>query len=80
LKLCLQEKEELVKTKDKYIYKKSKELNEYFIIINSKKQRNENIINAYLDGYSQVEIGNYLNLSKSMISKVIKSGDSSFGV
>lgn len=80
MKLCLQEKEELVKTKDKYIYKKSKELNEYFIIINSKKQRNENIINAYLDGYSQVEIGNYLNLSKSMISKVIKSGDSSFGV
>ena len=76
----LQEKIEVVKTKDKYIYKKSKELKEYFIIINSKEKRNENIVKAYIDGYSQVEISNYLNLSKSMISKIVKSGDSTSGV
>jgi len=35
---------------------------------------------AYLDGYSQIEIANYLELSKSLISKVIKSGDSTAGV
>ena len=37
----------------------------YFIIINSKEKRNENIVNSYLDGYSQVEIGNYLQFSTS---------------
>lgn len=44
------------------------------------KQNNEDrnfaIINAYLDGYSQVDIASYLKLSKSLISKVVKSGDS----
>jgi hypothetical protein len=34
----------------------------------------------HLDGYSQIEIANYLGLSKSLISKVIKSGDSTAGV
>ena len=38
------------------------------------------IILAYLNGYSQIEIANYLELSKSLISKVIKSGDSTAGV
>jgi REP element-mobilizing transposase RayT len=76
----LEEKEEIVKIKNSYIYKKSKELKEYFSIINTKEKRNKNIVNAYLDGYSQVEIGNYLNLSKSMISKIVKSGDSTSGV
>ena len=76
----LQKKVEVFKTRDKYIYKKIKELKEYFIIINSKEKRNENIVKAYIDGYSQVEIGNYLNLSKSMISKIVKNGDSTSGV
>ena len=75
-----QEKEDIIKTKEEYIYKKAKELNKYFIIINTKQERNKNIVTAYLDGYSQVEIGNHLNLSKSMISKIVKSGDSTSGV
>jgi len=33
-----------------------------------------------MDGYTQVDIANYLNVSKSLISKVIKSGDSFTGV
>jgi len=76
----LQEKEKVVKIKEGYIQRKPQELKEYFILIDSKEQRNEKIVKAYLDGYTQVEIGNYLNLSKSMISKVVKSGDSTSGV
>ena len=32
------------------------------------------------DGYSQIEIANYLGLSKSAVSMIIKSGDSTAGV
>ncbi|WP_415846389.1 helix-turn-helix domain-containing protein [Sulfurimonas sp.] len=46
----------------------------------TRQDRNLSIINAYLDGYSQVEIAQYLGVSKSLISKVIKSGDSLTGV
>jgi hypothetical protein len=34
----------------------------------------------YLDAYSQIEIANYLELSKLLISKVIESGYSTAGV
>ena len=53
---------------------------EHFIDVKSKKERNAIISSAYLDGYSQIEIANYLGLSKSLISKIIKSGDSTAGV
>lgn len=43
--------------------------------IQNRDDRNFAIINAYLDGYTQAEIANHLNLSKSLVSKVIKSGD-----
>jgi len=56
------------------------ELQDYFRNVKLKKQRNSAIITAYLDGYTQVEIAAYLNISKSLISKVIKSGDSTHGV
>jgi len=42
--------------------------------------RNFAILNAYLDGYTQVDMASYLKLSKSLISKVVKSGDSLTGV
>ena len=38
------------------------------------------IHNAYNDGYSQVDIALHLKVSKSLISKVVKSGDSLTGV
>ncbi|MBT5934380.1 MAG: helix-turn-helix domain-containing protein, partial [Sulfurimonas sp.] len=44
------------------------------------QDRNIAIMNAHLDGYSQASIASYLNLSKSLISKVVKSGDSFTGV
>jgi len=41
------------------------------------QNKNSIICLAYLeDGYSQIEIANYLGLSKSTISMVIKSGKS----
>jgi transposase len=42
----------------------------------SNKVRNLAIINALDDGYTQSQISNYLRLSKSLISKVVKSGNS----
>ncbi len=47
-----------------------------FSDVQNKEDRNFAIINSYLDGYSQVDIASYLKLSKSLISKVVKSGDS----
>jgi transposase len=43
-------------------------------------KRNCIIHSVYLNGYSQIEIANHLGLSKSLIYKVIKSGDSTAGV
>jgi len=53
---------------------------EHFYDIKTKIDRNFAIINAFLDGYTQANIALYLNLSKSLVSKVIKSGDSTPGV
>ena len=62
------------------IIKCEKSIKEYFDNVIIKEQRNSAIINAHLDGYSQVDIANFLNVSKSLVSKVIKSGDSTPGV
>jgi transposase len=43
-------------------------------------KRNCIIHSVYLNGYSQIEIANHLGLSKSLIYKVIKSGDSTAGL
>ncbi|WP_366511628.1 helix-turn-helix domain-containing protein [Sulfurimonas sp.] len=48
--------------------------------ISTKADRNLAILNAHQDGYSQADIATYLNVSTSLISKIIKSGDSFTGV
>jgi len=49
--------------------------------LKNKQERNRVIALVYLeDGYSQIEIANYLGLSKSAVSMIIKSGDSTAGV
>lgn len=60
--------------------KRSKKFEEHFMDVETKVDRNFAIQNAYLDGYSQVDTASYLKVSKSLISKVIKSGDSFTGV
>ncbi len=77
------EQKRKIKQHDKNIViSQSKSLDKYFSKTNSKKERNQAIYEAYLGGYPQIEIANYLELSKSLISRVIieKSGDSTSGV
>ncbi len=74
------EKQKVLKSSGGIIVKCSKEFKEHFADIDTKSERNAAIINAYLDGYSQVAIAKYLKVSKSLISKVVKSGDSLTGV
>ena len=55
-----------------FVLSKSKSLDEHFMDVESKQERSSIISLAYLeDGYSQIEISNYLGLSKSAISMVI---------
>jgi REP element-mobilizing transposase RayT len=56
---------------------KSKTLASHFCKIYKKEDRNLAIVNAFKDGYRQSEIANYIQLSSSLISKIVKSGDSS---
>ena len=74
------EKQKIVKVNNSIKISQSKQFEEHFYNISTKQDRNIAIMNAYLDGYSQASIASYLNLSKSLISKVVKSGDSFTGV
>jgi len=75
------EKQKVLKSSDGIIImKRSKKLEEHFMDVETKIDRNFAIVNAYLDGYSQVAIASHLGVSKSLISKVVKSGDSLTGV
>lgn len=67
------QKEKIALTKEKEIIKIEKEIKEYFSKITTRKERNELIRKAYIDGYTQVEISEEVGLSKSSISKIIKS-------
>ncbi|WP_349636693.1 helix-turn-helix domain-containing protein [Sulfurimonas sp. CVO] len=60
--------------------RQEKQFQEHFYDVCTKIDRNLAILNAYQDGYSQASIATYLNVSKSLISKVVKSGDSFTGV
>ena len=73
--LQTEQNRKIEKIEDMIVVSKSKLLDEHFIGVKSKQGRNSIIGLAYLDGYSQIEIANYLGLSKSLISMVLKSGD-----
>lgn len=51
---------------------KQKTLHEYFGVISSLKQRGEIIREAVNDGYKQSEIAEFLHLSRTTISKIVK--------
>lgn len=76
----LSSKQKIEKENQEIKISREKQLCEYFKKLASKQIRNKAIIEAYKDGYPQIEIANYLSLSKSAISKIIKSGDSTSGV
>ena len=52
---------------------KSKELSEYFTNKKDKIERNSAIIQAIEDGYTQAEVARYIDLSRSALSKIVKS-------
>ncbi len=74
------QKQKIEKEHNTIIIKCEQELQDYFTNVSIRKQRNSAILKAYLDGYTQVEIAKYLNISKSLVSKVVNSGDSTPGV
>lgn len=82
--LEIEQNRKVEQKEDRIILSKSKTLEAHFMNVNSKMQRNQIIFSAYLeDGYSQIEIANYLGLSKSAISLIIRkfeSGDLTAGV
>ena len=47
---------------------------EHFYDNKTKLDRDFVMLNAYHDAYPQVDVANYLNVSTSLISKIIKSG------
>jgi len=74
------EKQKVIKSEEGIVMKRSQNLEAHFQEVNTKTERNLAIINAYLDGHTQADIAKHLNLSKSLISKIAKSGDSLSGV
>jgi REP element-mobilizing transposase RayT len=82
--LQTEQNRKIEKKEDMIILSKSKSLEEHFMDVKSKTERNKIISLAYLeDGYSQIEIADYLGLSKSAVSLIIKkfeSGDLRAGV
>jgi len=61
---------EIIKDGFEYKYKKQTPLKEYFKDIKTKEDRNKAIIEALKDGYKQVEVARYLNLTPTAILKV----------
>ena len=74
------EKQKILKEDGILHVKQEKKFEEHFYDTSTKLDRNLAILNAHQDGHSQVSIASYLNVSKSLISKVVKSGDSFTGV
>ena len=60
-----------IKTEYGYKYAKDKTLREHFNMCETKRQRNDAIVNAIEDGYKQIEVAKYLKLSNSAISKIV---------
>ena len=77
-KLKKEQKRKIVHKEHEYKYEKEKSLEEHFNETVTKKERNFAIVEAIEDGYKQVEIAEFLNISTSAISKIVgmKSGNS----
>lgn len=73
-----EQKRKIVQKEHEYKYEKEQSLEEHFYEVITRKERNFAIVDAIEDGYKQVEIAEFLNISSSAISKIIseKSGNS----
>lgn len=70
----LNQKQKVQKEENEIKILQEKKIDEYFTNSENKEQRNKAIIEAYEDSYTQVQIAQFLNLSKSLISKIINKG------
>ncbi|WP_345980467.1 hypothetical protein [Sulfurimonas sp. HSL3-2] len=68
----IKEKQKILKEKGALHVKQEKAFEEHFYDVITKLDRNLAIVNAYFDGHTQASIASYLNVSKSLISKIIK--------
>jgi len=62
----------IIRDEHQFKQSKTKTLQEYFDKLNSKEERNKNILKALDDGYKQAEVARYLNISSAMVSKVFR--------
>jgi len=67
------QKQKVISVADQTTYAYHKMLEEHFREIETKVERNLAITNALEDGYTQAEIAKYLQLSRSAVSKIVKS-------
>ena len=72
LKNIIEELQKVVSYKKNIHNKKHKTLKEHFETVLSKKERNQKIYEAYLDGYTQNQIASFLNISQATVSNSIK--------
>jgi len=80
VKLLEEELENLEKIKNQKSIKKDnvtrlaneRTLEEHFFEYKTLKERNSKILTALDDGYSQISIANYLNVSRSLVSKIVR--------
>jgi DNA-binding NarL/FixJ family response regulator len=59
---------------DKLSISQSRTLNEHFMECELKEARNDAIVNAYRDGYTQSVIAKYLNVSAGLVSMIKRLG------
>lgn len=72
LKNIIDELQKVVSYKKNLNNKKHKSLEEHFSTVLGKKERNQKIYEAYLDGYTQNQIAAFLNISQPTVSNSIK--------
>ncbi len=80
VRLSDDELEQLEKIKHQKIIQKesgnrpayAKSLEEHFFEYKTKKERNEKVVEALEDGYSQIEISKFLGVSRSLVSKIVR--------
>jgi len=53
----------------------TKSLDQHFKDTKSKQERNSAILEAINDGYAQIEVAKYLNVSRSLVSKIVKENE-----
>ena len=66
-----EQKRKVEKIDNAIVVARSKTLEEHFTDVNSKEKRNIVIVNAYTDGYTQKNIAEYLDVSTSLVSKIV---------